>query len=290
MTPNHNAAHPRCEPEPGCDERSQCMSTQPDRVEDLDSGPFLLLQDHGPIRVITLNRPRRKNAIDSHGRIELLNALREAESQSRAIVLTGAGDVFSAGGDIRSMSDDPAVAGSRLDALGAIAHQLVHSSVPVIAAVEGGAFGAGLSIVSACTYVVSGRSARFVASFANIGLGPDTGLTWTLPRRIGSSRARRMMLMLLTLEGDDALHAGLVDELVDDGTAFDCAMSVASHLVELSAPMIAGLSELLAGESATVADAAAAEARLQVKLLGSDESRERRARFLGRVEDSQARR
>ncbi|MDI2098708.1 enoyl-CoA hydratase/isomerase family protein [Ruicaihuangia caeni] len=240
----------------------------------------ILVRDHHDIRVITLQFPERRNALDLPARVELLHALRAAELQARAIVLTGANGFFSAGGDIRTMSDDPIEAGERLDVLAAIAQQIVHSSTPVVAAVEGGAYGMGLSLVSGATYVVGARSARFEASFGKIGLAPDTGLTWTLPRRIGPAKARRMMLTLLTLTGQTALEAGLVDELVDDGDALGRAMDVAGTLSRLSAPMVAGVSRLLAHEAGSLAEAAAAEGRVQSELLRSRESIDLRARFL----------
>lgn len=242
----------------------------------------ILTSDVGAVRVITLNIPGRRNALDLAARLELLDALRAAEAEARAVVLTGAAGFFSAGGDIRSMSDDPVSAGRRLDALGALAGQLVHSAVPVVAAVEGGAYGAGLSLVSAATYVVSGERARYEASFARIGLGPDTGLSWTLARRIGHARARQMMLLLLTLDAAGARDAGLVDELAADGHALARATEVAAHLAELSAPMVAGVSRLLAARHDSIDAATAAEAGLQRELLGTRESVALRARFLER--------
>jgi 2-(1,2-epoxy-1,2-dihydrophenyl)acetyl-CoA isomerase len=244
--------------------------------------PRIIVRDHGLVRVITLNIPKKRNALDLGARIGLLAALRAAESASRAIVLTGAGGFFSAGGDIQAMSDDPVESAERLDALGSLARQLVHSAIPVVAAVEGGAFGMGLSIACGATYVVSTTSARFEASFAKIGLAPDTGLSWTLPRRIGRSKARQMMLMLLTLKGEAALHAGLVDEVVDDGQALARALEVAQQLSHLSAPVVAGVAQLLANDLGSIEAASAAEARLQIALLQTSESIELRARFVSR--------
>jgi len=238
--------------------------------------------DHGQVRVITLNHPRRRNVLDLAARLELLGALRTAEAESRAVVLTGAGGFFSAGGDIRAMSGVPSEAGARLDVLGALAGQLVHSAIPVVAAVEGGAYGAGLSLVSAATYAVSGATARYEASFGKIGLAPDTGLSWTLPRRIGHSKARQMMLLPHPIEAPAALEAGLVDEVVDDGRALARAIEVATRLSELSAPMIAGVSRLLAQDHGSLDAATAAEARLQIALLQTQEAISLRSRFLHR--------
>ena len=247
-----------------------------------DASPAILISDHGNVRVITLNNARRRNALDLKARIALVDALRVAETEARAVVLTGAGGFFCAGGDIRSMSDDPHVAQERLDALAMLADQLVRSTVPVVAAVEGGAYGAGLSLVSAATYVVSSASASFEASFGRIGLGPDTGLSWTLPRRIGHAKTRQMLMLALTLDGSSAREAGLVDEVVDDDLVLARAREVATRLSELSAPMVAGVNRLMAEDHASVGAATAAEARLQIALLGTPESLALRTRFIGR--------
>lgn len=258
------------------------MPSTQERVGAAGTEPRILTEDRQSVRLITLNRPERRNVLDLPARADLLAALRAAEHEARAVVLTGAGGFFCAGGDIRAMTADPSEAARRLDVLAALAGQLVHSSVPVVAAVEGGAYGAGLSLVSAATYVVSGATARFEASFGRIGLAPDTGLTWTLPRRIGHARARRMLLLLDAYDADQAHAAGLVDEVVDDGQALPRAIQVAKRLAELSAPMVAATSALLAQGHSTVAEAAAAEGRAQVTLLQSSESQALRARFLDR--------
>ncbi|MER6941040.1 enoyl-CoA hydratase/isomerase family protein, partial [Nocardioides sp. NPDC000441] len=96
------------------------------------------VEDRGHVRILTLDRPERRNALDLADRLDLLTALRAADHEARAVVLTGAGSVFSAGGDIRSMSQDRDVARQRLDVVNAVVRQLVTGDRPVIAAVEGG--------------------------------------------------------------------------------------------------------------------------------------------------------
>lgn len=250
--------------------------------EEESRGDAVLVGDHGSVRVITLNRPRHRNALDLAARLALIDALRTAEREARAVVLTGAEGFFCAGGDIRAMSDDPVEAGTRLDALAALAHQLVHSTIPIVSAIEGGAYGAGLSLASASTYVVSAADARFEASFGRIGLGPDTGLAWTLPRRIGHARARQMLLLMLSLDGRSAQETGLVDEVVDQGRALERAHEVAARLTELSSPMVTGVTRLLAEGHASIEAMTAAEGRLQISLLGTPESLALRSRFLDR--------
>lgn len=280
MTQNSDEAGPRCEKVSA--EGKRAMTGEPEGGMAGNRSATIHTADHGVVRVITLNIPERRNALDLAARLALLDALRAAEADARPAVLTGAGGFFSAGGDIRTMSDDPVEAGKRLDALGAVATQLVHSTVPIVAAVEGGAYGAGLSLVSAATYVVSAETARFEASFAKIGLGPDAGLSWTLPRRIGRSKARQMMLTLLTMDAPNAHDAGLVDEVVGDGNARARAIQVATQLAELPRQAIVGVARLISEDHSSIGAATAAEARLQIALLGTPESIALRERFIQR--------
>lgn len=130
--------------------------------------------------------------------------------------------------------------------------------------------------------MVAGRSARFAASFARIGLAPDTGLSWSLPQRVGRSVARRMVLTASTVDADDALSCGLVDELVDDGKALDRAVDVAEELAGLSAPMVAGLRRILAQPDQSLDAVLETEGAVQVDLFGTPEFAEGRTAFLER--------
>jgi len=242
----------------------------------------VLVRDEGPVRIITLNRPERRNALDLPDRADLLDALVDADRTARAIVLTGAAPTFSSGGDIRSMSADPEVGRRRLDLVNAVARQMITSSTPLVAAVEGGAFGLGLSLACATDLVVAGRSARFAASFARIGLVPDTGLCYTLPQRVGRARARQLLLTARTVDSSEAVQLGLVDELVDDGEALVRALKLADRLATLSAPMTAGLRRILSQPDQSLEALLAAEAEVQLELFAGPEFAEGRSAFLER--------
>lgn len=246
--------------------------------------PAVLVEDRGHVRVLTLNRPGRRNALDLADRRELLAALEAADADPgvRALVLTGVAPVFSAGGDITSMSPDPEVARIRLDVVNAIARQLVTGDTPVVAAVEGGAFGLGLSLACACDTVVAGRDAVFAASFARIGLVADTGLFHTLPARVGPARTRQLLLTARSVPAEEAERIGLVDELVADGAALEGAVEAAEHLARLSAPMVAATRRVLAQPDRSLEGLLAAEAREQIGLLAGAEFAEGRAAFLER--------
>lgn len=251
---------------------------------DQGSGGAVRVEDRGPVRVLTLDRPERRNALDLPDRRDLLAALEGADATPsvRAVVLTGAGGVFSAGGDIRSMSPDPDVARERLEVVNAVARQLVGGATPVVAAVEGGAHGLGLSLACACDLVVTGRGAAFAASFVRIGLTADTGLFHTLPRRVGPARARALLLTARQVDADEALATGLVDEVVDDGAALERAVALAADLAALSREAVAATRRVLADPWPDLEPALAAERDEQVVLLGGPGFAEGRAAFLGR--------
>jgi enoyl-CoA hydratase/carnithine racemase len=240
------------------------------------------VEDRGHVRVLTIDRPERRNALDLEDRLELLETLRTADREARAVVLTGAGAVFCAGGDIRSMSQDRDVARRRLEVVNAVVRQLVSGKRPVVAAVEGGAFGLGLALAAACDIVVASRSASFSTSFAKIGLAPDTGLAYTLPLRVGRGRTRELLLTARTFDGPEAERLGVVETLVEAGSALETAVVTASRLADLSPPMVAGVRRLLTQPDQSLEAVLAAESDLQVELLAGPHFTEGRAAFLER--------
>jgi 2-(1,2-epoxy-1,2-dihydrophenyl)acetyl-CoA isomerase len=239
-------------------------------------------EDRGHVRILTIDRPERRNALDLQDRVDLLDALTAADREARAIVLTGAGAVFCAGGDIRSMSQDREVARHRLEVVNAVVRQMITGEQPIVAAVEGGAYGLGLALAAACDLVVAGRSATFSTSFAKIGLAPDTGLAYTLPLRVGVGRTRELLLTARTFDAAEALRIGAVETVVDDGAALDRAVEVASRMAELSAPMVSGVRRILGQADQSLEAVLAAEAETQVELLTGPEFAEGRAAFLER--------
>ncbi len=241
-------------------------------------------EDVGGVRILTLDRPERRNALDLADRRELLAALVAADEKDsvRAVVLTGAGAVFCAGGDIRSMSPDPEIARTRLETVNAVARQMSDGVTPVVAAVEGGAHGLGLSLTCASDLVVTGRGARFAASFVKLGLTADTGLLHTLPRRVGPGRARALLLTAREVGADEALGMGLVDEVVDDGGALPAALEVAATLAARSRDAVAATRRVLSSSYADLETVLAAERDEQITLLGGTAFAEGRSAFLER--------
>jgi 2-(1,2-epoxy-1,2-dihydrophenyl)acetyl-CoA isomerase len=171
----------------------------------------------GDIATITLNRPQVYNAFNPQLHRELLVALRQAASDTaaRVVVITGAGKAFCSGQDLKEIPTD----GSRslLETLRSSYNPLILTlralPKPVVAAVNGVAAGAGMSLALACDFRIAVESARFVASFVNIGLVPDSGMTYLLPRLVGYARAVELCMLGGTIDATTAHSYGLVNQV-----------------------------------------------------------------------------
>ena len=218
----------------------------------------VLRETLGPVSVLTLNYPERRNALSLDMRSAVADALVEAMADPalRAIVLTGQGEHFCSGGDIAGMkAADSLAARARVQDLQRIARVIVEGDKPVIAAVEGFAAGAGLSLVAACDIVVAARSARFACSFNRLGLVPDLGAAWFLPMRVGMGRARHIMLTGDTFDAEAAERWGLVEILTETGGARARAVELASHIAADAAPLSNAFAKGLLARMPTSLDA-----------------------------------
>lgn len=186
-------------------------------------------------RVLTLNRPDRLNAFSASMHATLMSALLDAEADKkcRALILTGAGRGFCAGEDL---SDGVYTSGVTLDlslTLDRLYNPLVRKlrelPMPVICAVNGIAAGAGANIAFACDIVLAARSAKFVQAFAKLGLVPDSGGTWFLPRLVGSARARALALLAEPVAAEQAAAWGMIWKVIDDGELVIEAHRMAEH-------------------------------------------------------------
>jgi 2-(1,2-epoxy-1,2-dihydrophenyl)acetyl-CoA isomerase len=189
----------------------------------------------GEIAVVTLNDPAKRNTLSIPMRYELIEALEalQLDETCRAIVMTGAGGAFSAGGDISAMrSDDPVGSRHRLDLVQRIIRLLLAGRKPTVAAVEGPAVGGGFAVALACDKVVARPDATFRASWAGIGLMPDMGLIWTLPQRVGMGKAKEIMMLGTPFSGEEAAGLGIVDVLADPDSALEAALQEARKLAK----------------------------------------------------------
>ncbi|MGC8542846.1 MAG: enoyl-CoA hydratase-related protein [Vulcanisaeta sp.] len=180
---------------------------------------YVLVDDRGPITIFTLNRPERLNALGPELRAELLDALRRFNNDAgkRVGIITGAGRAFSAGADISIKPSGPGAVNLEEELRNSfhlILREIRFSDKLFIAAINGVAAGAGISLAVACDFAFASRNARFVMAFQNIGLVPDTGLTLMMARLVGA-RALRYLLIGGEFTAEEAEAMGLV-RVVDD--------------------------------------------------------------------------
>ena len=236
---------------------------------------LVLVGTQGAVRTLTLNRPAALNSFTGAMHVQLLAALDAAAGDGavRAVVVTGAGRGFCAGQDL----NDPAIAtpdGAAPD-VGAVierhytplALRVRSMPVPVIAAVNGVAAGAGANFALGCDLVVAARSASFIQAFSKIGLIPDCGGTWLLTRLVGRARALGLAMTGDKLPAEEAQRIGLIWQCVDDAALMDSALALAMQLAALPSKALAETRRALdAAAGLDYAGALALEAQLQREL------------------------
>jgi 2-(1,2-epoxy-1,2-dihydrophenyl)acetyl-CoA isomerase len=195
----------------------------------------ILSEARAGYHVITLNRPERLNAFNDAMHEALRDAIAQAEADEscRALLITGAGRGFCAGQDLSDRLLKPGEKPVPRKSLEIYYNPLVRKlralPFPVIAAVNGVAAGAGCNIALACDIVLAARSASFTQSFARIGLIPDSGGTWLLPRLVGEARARALALLAEPLPAEKAEQWGLIWKCVDDAALAGEACKLCEH-------------------------------------------------------------
>ena len=206
----------------------------------------LLHDASGGVLTLTLDRPDALNSFDRRMKEELLAALRDAarDASVRVVVLTGAGRAFSAGQDLKERAapraaDLSAELRERYNPLVLAIHRL---EKPVIAAVNGVAAGAGCSLALACDIRIASEAASFIEVFGRVGLVPDTGSTWFLPRLVGYARAAEMVFTTNPVDAAAAERIGLVNRVVPPERLLPEARALADRLAA-SAPLALGLAK-----------------------------------------------
>lgn len=220
----------------------------------------LVLRERGEgYRTITLNRPDKLNVFDDALHDALRSALDEVDgdAECRALLLTGAGRGFCAGADLAA-TVGPELRADLGDTLERTFNPLIRRvttlRVPVICAVNGVAAGAGANLALACDIVLAGRSARFIQAFVKIGLVPDAGGTWLLPRLAGSARARGMAMLGEPVGAEQAEAWGLIWRVVDDNQLTPEAARLATHLATQPTAAIARMKRLFADSARRTLD------------------------------------
>jgi len=201
----------------------------------------LLLDVADGVATLTMNRPEARNALDAAMKDAFADMMPRlaADAAVRAVVLAGAGGAFCAGGDLRAMAAvRPTMTldgwRRRMQDIQPWLIQLIELDKPVVAAVDGPAYGAGFGLALAADFVVASPRARFCLSFMKVGLGPDFGVVYTLPRVVGAQRAKELMLSAREVPAAEALQLGLVLEIQPEDRLLARAQALARSFVDAS--------------------------------------------------------
>jgi len=237
----------------------------------------ILFDIAGGIARLTFNRPDRLNSftVAMHQEIgDALGRVEQGENGARTLVLTGAGRGFCAGQDLSDRAVAPGEApvdlGDSVERYyNPLVRRLVALDMPVICAVNGVAAGAGANIALACDIVIAARSAKFIQSFANIGLIPDTGGTWTLPRLVGTARALGMALTGEPISAERAEAWGLIWKCVDDDALAGEVDALATRFAKGPTAGLAATKHAIRGSSTKTLDAELDHQRDLMRRLGN---------------------
>ena len=233
----------------------------------------------GDVAVVMMNEPERRNPFSHAMRIALRDAfhhLQHEDEQSRAIVLTGAGEHFCSGGDLSEMTQTPPILSlrNRMEVACSLVRLITGGNKPVVAAVEGYCIGAGLSLACAADFVVGALNSKYACAFVKVGLLPDTGLLWTLAQRTGHGRARELMLSGRSFDAETALEMGVLNHLVPPGEALPGAIEQAGAFSALPPVSLALLKSALVNGMNTIEDAWRQEMDLNPLVRQTDDHHE----------------
>lgn len=234
----------------------------------------------GDVAVVTLNRPDRFNAIDAELSAAVVEALGRAGDEARAVVLTGEGKAFCSGADLSGFTDEyesgePDLATHLDEEFHPLVHAIGGCAVPVVAAVNGVAAGAGMGLALGCDLRVMAESAYLTSAFTAIGLAPDSGSTWLLPHHLGASLALEMTLTNRRMSATEAKERGLCAEVAPDGEVVTRALEYAKKLADLPTDALITTRRLIHGSATlTFLEGLEAEKREQGRLGKTAEHRE----------------
>jgi 2-(1,2-epoxy-1,2-dihydrophenyl)acetyl-CoA isomerase len=240
----------------------------------------------GDVAIVTLNRPDRFNAINAELSAALVDALARAGDEARAVVLTGEGKAFCSGADLSGFMDEyeagaPDIAAHLDEEFHPMAHAIGGCEVPVVAAINGVAAGAGMGLALGCDIRVMAESAYLTSAFTAIGLAPDSGTTWLLPHHVGTSLAMEMALTNRRMPASEAHERGLCAKVTPDGEVVTRALEYAGKLADLPTNALVTTRRLIHGSSTlTFLEGLEAEKQEQGRLGATPEHREGVMAFL----------
>ncbi|HEX5963285.1 MAG TPA: enoyl-CoA hydratase-related protein [Gemmatimonadales bacterium] len=251
----------------------------------------LVSESDGPIHRLILNVPARRNALTpafARSLAQEIEAIEEA-GEARVVLLSGAGGHFCAGLDLhwlRSLGTNPGISDLQhgLSDFQSSIIAVVRCPIPVLAVMQGTAAGFGLDLALACDMRLAGSSATFTSAFARVGLVPDGGSSFTLPRLVGVGRAMRMLMTGETLDAREALSIGLVEEIIADSELDSGVRRTVNGLLESAASSIRSIKRLTrAPEVGALEQALASEGAAQLQALQGAEFRMRLEAFAARL-------
>lgn len=251
----------------------------------------LLSQPDGPIHRLLLNRPARRNALTpgiARGLAREIEQIEEA-GVARAILLSGVGGHFCSGLDLHwldSLGETPAIADLQhgLSDFQSAVLAIVRCPIPVLAVVQGTAAGFGFDLSLACDMRLAGTSATFTSAFARMGLVPDGGSTFTLPRLVGIGRAMRLLMTGETVDAAAALSIGLVEEVIEDAELDGGVQRIVGELIGAADSSLRAIKRLSrAQEVGALEQAMSSEGAVQLQALQGDEFRQRLEAFTSRL-------
>jgi 2-(1,2-epoxy-1,2-dihydrophenyl)acetyl-CoA isomerase len=250
----------------------------------------VLYELDGAVAIITLNRPAARNALTAEAKVALLAAVRTAGAAAdvRAVLLTGAGGAFCAGQDLREHADLLAAGGgSALDTVRRHYNPIIETisgmPKPVVAALPGVAAGAGAGLAFACDFRIAAERASLLLAFARVGLGADSGTSWTLQRLVGPARAAELLMLAEPVDAPTALALGLVTSVVPDDELPATAVAFARRLAEGPTLAYAAIKEgLLFAAAHGLSEALEMEAELQARLGDTADHRSATQAFVAR--------
>lgn len=219
------------------------------------------------VATITLNRPEVRNGLSSVMRREIREAIAAASGEARVLVLTGAGKAFCSGQDLGAAADVAALdlEATLRDEYEPMLRAIYDCPIPTIAAVNGAAAGAGANLALACDVVIAARSAVFVQAFARIGLIPDAGGTWWLPRQVGFARAMGAALFAEPVSAEEAARWGMIWSAVPDE---DFADVIAARSAALAAGPTAAYTRIKQALRASLGNGLSEQLALEAQLQG----------------------
>jgi enoyl-CoA hydratase len=225
----------------------------------MTTDPLVVVADHGPVRVLTLNRPGARNALSRELNKATYTALTEADGDVsvRAVVLTGVDPAFCAGVDLKEAQRDGTEYFAEFQSQGCI-EATSKMRTPIVGAINGAVFTGGLEMALGCDFLIASERAVFADTHARVGILPGGGMTARLPALVGLGMARRLSMTGEVVDAVRAERIGLVTEVVPHDRLLERAIELASQIAEVPAPTMLGLKEIYTTGAAAVVDPALA--------------------------------